>query len=66
MASDVIHIQAIRVIRVQHIPRGKFDGTRIARITRIHGKRCHSHSGYSGNSRSIFTTLNIRTEHEFH
>ena len=83
MASNVIHIRAIREIRVQHITRGKngwntnstdytntwqamsftfgifvkfvfniyhaenFDGTRIARITRIHGKQCHSHSGYS-------------------
>ena len=25
----------------------KLDGTQIARITRIHGKRCHTHSGYS-------------------
>ena len=37
--TPFIRIRVICVIRVQHIPRGKFDGTRISRITRIFRNR---------------------------
>ena len=43
-----------------------FDGTRIARITRIRGKRCHSHSGHLWNSCSTYTTRNILMKHELY
>ncbi len=39
LQTPFIRIRVICVIRVQHIPRGKFDGTRISRITRIFRKR---------------------------